>query len=130
MNVDNSPVDRESNDGKANTKGELSTLKKRKLDQLKQPNNADYDSDDLPKTASTAIFPPRLASRSPIINAHSQLPHEEINCNSGDDEQDNDDDHIEERAVSTTQSPSSSLPWPTSLRDIELPQENVGSGGL
>ena len=49
VDVDNPPVNRESDREKANTGGELPTPRKRKLDQLKQPDDVDYNSDDSAK---------------------------------------------------------------------------------
>lgn len=115
--------------------------KKRKLDQLKRPNDVDYNSEESARDSSgdSEGLRPRKqqklhASRKtsppnrPILDLDSQLPHDGTGRNSGDEKHDN-DDHIEdERAVSTTQPASPSLQESTSLRDIEPSHDEVSNG--
>lgn len=139
----NPPVNRESDREKANTGGELSTPRKRKLDQLKQPDDVDYNSDDSDKDGGEhggSLRPLKLQkppdSRinsppgSPPLNLDTLLPHDGTDHDSGDDKHDNDDDHTEdERAVSTARPTSPSFKEPTSPRNIAPPNNMVGNSG-
>jgi len=139
LDIDNPPVDNESDHEKVNTGGELSILKKRKLDELRQPDNVDYNSDDSAEDsgdnngggksirhrkrrespASCKTPPPNR----PILDLNSQLPHDVTIRNSDDG------CIVDERAVSAARPTSPSLQDSTALCDIEPSQDKVGADG-
>ncbi|KAF2175023.1 hypothetical protein K469DRAFT_756475 [Zopfia rhizophila CBS 207.26] len=131
------PVNGESDRERANTGGELlSTPNKRKLDQLNQLEDVDYNSDTSARDGSedSQNLRPRK-QRKPLAPfkssfLDSQLLHEGTNRNSGDDNHDIDDNRIEDgRTVSTTPRASPSHQVPTSFSDMGPSHDRVGDGG-
>ena len=99
VDIGNPPAGKDSSREKANAGGELSSiLKKRKLDQLKYPNDVDYNSEESTRGSSgegEGVRPRKQqkphASRKtsppirPILDLHSQLPHDGTGHNSADE---------------------------------------------
>ena len=146
--MDNPRVNKDRDRKETNMEGELSpTPKKRKLDQLKSPNDVDYNSGDSAKdgsdgsdgSESSESLRPRkqrkpLNSRKnppaglPTIGLEPPLPHDGT-CKSDNDKRDSIDDRIEdERAVSTARPTSPSLQQSTSLRDNAQPHDRFSNG--
>ncbi|KAF2175201.1 hypothetical protein K469DRAFT_684393 [Zopfia rhizophila CBS 207.26] len=131
------PVDGESDRERANTGDKLlSTPNKRKLDQLNQLEDVDYNSDTSARDGSEDSQNLRpQKQRKPLAPfkssfLDSQLLQEGTNRNSGDDNHDIDDNRIEDgRTVSTTPRASPSHQEPTSFSDMGPSHDEVGDGG-